>query len=226
MSGVTNTFRFLGPSNSQKKMPCQVPSASRPSSSGTSTCGPASDARTCDGAFSSPSSMCSQPQSSPTTRSMPRPTYVLEDGTGFFPHDYFRLADEAGGPDNLRTDFVARWLTARQAAQAADALEQDWEFYLAGTWGVCLRDVTPETIVRKNDLVSSLCELLVLARPNSPDWRDALRTQVDELDALEREFSPDYDRGDQQERPPTRDLLIAEARERYPDVFAEAGSTV
>jgi len=157
---------------------------------------------------------------------MPRPTYVLEDGTGFFPHDYFRLADEAGGPDNLRTDFVARWLTARQAAQAADALEQDWEFYLAGTWGVCLRDVTPETIVRKNDLVSSLCELLVLARPNSPDWRDALRTQVDELDALEREFSPDYDRGGQQERPPTRDLLIAEARERYPDVFAEAGSTV
>jgi len=157
---------------------------------------------------------------------MPRPTYVLEDGTGFFPHDYFRLADEAGGPDNLRTDFVARWLTARQAAQAADALEQDWEFYLAGTWGVCLRDVTPETIVRKNDLVSSLCELLVLARPNSPDWRDALRTQVDELDALEREFSPDYDRGDQQERPPTRDLLIAEARERYPDVFAEARSTV
>ena len=157
---------------------------------------------------------------------MPRPTYVLEDGTGFFPRDYFRLADEAGGPDSVRTEFVARWLAARQAVQATDALEQDWEFYLEGTWGVCLRDVAPETIVRKNDLVSSLCELLLLARPKSPDWREALRTQVDELDVLEREFSPDYDRGDAQERPPTRDLLIAAARERYPDVFAEAGLAV
>jgi hypothetical protein len=89
-----------------------------------------------------------------------------------------------------------------------------------------MRDVTPETIVRKNDLVSSLCELLALARPNSPDWREALRTQVDELDALERQFTPDYDRGDAQERLPTRDLLIEAARDRYPDVFAEAGLAV
>src|SRR5215212_1577021 len=50
-------------------MPCQVPSASRPSCSGTSTCGPISEARMWDGAFSSPSSMCCQCQSSPTMRS-------------------------------------------------------------------------------------------------------------------------------------------------------------
>jgi Family of unknown function (DUF6058) len=153
---------------------------------------------------------------------LPQPTYVLEDGTGFFPRDYFRLADEAGGPAELRASFAARWRAARRAARANDALEEDWNVYLAGVWGICLCDVTPETIVRKNDLVSSICELLVLARPNSPDWRRALRAQVDELDALEREFSPDYDRGEEQERPPTRDLLITAARERYPDVFSEA----
>src|SRR4029453_401634 len=69
-SGVTYTFRFRGPSNSQKKRPCQGPGARRPPSIGISTCGPASAARTCDGAFSSPASMGCQPQSSPTTRSI------------------------------------------------------------------------------------------------------------------------------------------------------------
>jgi hypothetical protein len=52
------------------------------------------------------------------------------------------------------------------------------------------------------------------------DWGQALREQVDELDALEREFSPDYDRSDQMDRPPTRDLIINAARQRYPEVFA------
>ena len=94
--------------------------------------------------------------------------------------------------------------------------------YLGGIWGICLRDVVPETIVRKNALVSSLCELLVLARPREADWRQALQEQVDELDALEREFAPDYDRSDQMDRPPTRDLIIKAARERYPEVFAAA----
>ena len=71
-------------------------------------------------------------------------------------------------------------------------------------------------------LVTSLCELLVLARPRNPEWRAALRGQVEQLDALEREFAPDYDRSEEQERTPTRDLLIEAARQRFPDVFREA----
>ena len=73
--------------------------------------------------------------------------------------------------------------------------------------------------MRKNALVASLSELLMLPRPGSADWRKALREQVEELDALERDFAPDWDRGEEQERPPTRDLLIAAARERYPELF-------
>jgi hypothetical protein len=50
--------RSRGPSNSQKKIPCQVPSASEPSPrSGITTLGPISAARTCVGAFSSPGSL-------------------------------------------------------------------------------------------------------------------------------------------------------------------------
>jgi hypothetical protein len=152
---------------------------------------------------------------------LPQPSYVLDGGTAMFPADYFRLVDEAGGARKLREHFAERHRAATAATRAAsDDLGQDWEGYMGGVYGVCLREVTPEAIVRKSVLVSSLCQLLVLARPRSRDWREALRAQVEELDALEREFAPDYDRGAEQERPPTRDLLIKAARERYPEVFA------
>src|SRR5829696_1890005 len=72
ISGATTTRRSRGPSNSQKKIPCHVPSASRPDSRGTSTCGPINPARTWDGAFSSPSSMCCHPHPSSTRRSSAR----------------------------------------------------------------------------------------------------------------------------------------------------------
>jgi hypothetical protein len=65
----------------------------------------------------------------------------------------------------------------------------------------------------------------VLARPADPEWRERLRTEVDELAELEREFSPDYDRSEERfGRKPTRDLIVAAARERYPDVFSPDGS--
>jgi hypothetical protein len=155
-------------------------------------------------------------------RRLPAPSYVLDDGTAMFPADYFRLVDEAGGTDRLRDFFAARYRAASQAEPGhVDRLDEDWNAYLDGIYGVCLRQVTPEAIVRKAVLVSSLSELLTLARPGDPDWRRELRSQVDELDAAERQFAPDYDRGPEQSRPPTRDLLIEAARERFPDVFAD-----
>jgi hypothetical protein len=158
-------------------------------------------------------------------RRLPRPSYVLDDGTAMFPSDYFRLVDEAGGVDALPEHFAARHRkAARVERAAADEVERDWEAYLDGTYGICLREVTPEAIVRKTALVSSLSELLMLPCPRNADWRRALRDQVDELDALERAFSPDYDRSEEHERLPTRDLLIGAARERYSDAFAGAAS--
>jgi hypothetical protein len=147
---------------------------------------------------------------------LPRPSYVLDDGTEMFPADYFRLVDDAGGPAALRAHFAERLAEA-----GGDDLESEWEGYLSGLYGVCLREVTPEAIARKTFLVSSLCELLVLARPADPEWRERLRTEVAELDELEREFSPDYDRSEARfGRKPTRDLLVGAARDRYPDVFS------
>ena len=147
---------------------------------------------------------------------LPKPSYVLDDGTEMFPADYFRFVDEAGGPDALRARFAERL----EAAGAGD-LDLHWQSYMDGIYGVCLWDVTPETIARKAKLVSSISELLMLARPAEADWRQRLRDEVEELDALERQFTPDYDRDEKRfGRKPTRDLLINAARERYPEIFA------
>jgi hypothetical protein len=146
----------------------------------------------------------------------PKPSYVLDDGTDMFPADYFRFVDEAGGPDALRALFAERL-----EAAGADDLDLHWRSYMDGIYGVCLWDVTPETIARKAKLVSSISELLMLARPAEADWRERLGDDVEELDALERQFTPDYDRDEARfGRKPTRDLLIAAARERYPEIFA------
>ena len=108
---------------------------------------------------------------------LPRPSYVLDDGTEMFPADYFRFVDEAGGPDALRARFAERL----EAAGGADDLDLHWKSYMDGIYGVCLRDVTPETIARKAKLVSSISELLMLARPAEADWRQRLRDEVEEL---------------------------------------------
>src|SRR5438874_4454234 len=132
----------------------------------------------CDGRAESPHEL----RSLIAARRLPEPSYVLQDGTGMFPADYFRLVDEAGGIEALEGHFAGRHRQATFArAAAVKERERDWEMYLDGTWGICLNDVTPETIVRKNTLVASLSELLMLPRPDSEDWRLSLREQVDEL---------------------------------------------
>jgi uncharacterized protein DUF6058 len=147
---------------------------------------------------------------------LPAPSYVLPDGGEMVPEDYFRLVDEAGGPKRLRQEFERRYLAA---GGEASELEEDWGGYIGGIYGVCLRHVSPETIVRKSELVRSIGRLLANPAPEDAAWQSRLRDEVGGLDALEREFSPDYDRK-RFERPPSRDLLIVTARERYPELFA------
>ena len=142
---------------------------------------------------------------------LPRPSYVLPSGTAMFPRDYFALLDDAGSPERMRAEFERRY--------GWNELEEDWEGYLSGLYAVCLREVTPETITRKCLLVDRLEALLAAPRPDEREWREELRTHVDALDALERPFSPDYDRV-QFGKPPTRDTLIAAPRARYPEIWA------
>lgn len=152
---------------------------------------------------------------------LPQASYELPDGTAMMPEDYFDLADAAGGIEQLRADFLARYRTAAAAENASPAdAEDEWEAYLTGEYGVCLRRVSPDTILRKGSLMRRIETLLESQRPDSDAWRADLRSAVDELDALERPFAPSYDRlrfG----APSSRDRLITAVRTRYAEAFAE-----
>jgi Family of unknown function (DUF6058) len=145
---------------------------------------------------------------------LPRPAYVLDDGREMFPADYFVFVDQAGGHAGLRTAFERRYAAA---GGTREELEADWEGYLSGLFAVCLKVVVPETRTRKEQLVRSIGSLLESPAPEEAVWRARLRREVWELDVLERDFSPDYDRR-RFEVAPTRDRLIAAARKRYPEV--------
>lgn len=135
-------------------------------------------------------------------RSLPAPPYP---GVEAVPADYFDLPDAA----------------AFAAAYDGPDPEEELAAYLDGAYFVCLRRATPANIVRKGELVEEVRSLLAAPAPGDDGWRARLRAAVDELDGLERPFSPDYDRT-RFERPPTRDELIAEPRRRWPEVFAAA----
>jgi hypothetical protein len=137
---------------------------------------------------------------------LPAPAYLLDDGTEMVAPDYLTFPDQAG--DDLEATFKDR-----VAAAGLDA-DAEWRDYLSGVYAVCLRTVTPETIIRKTRLVEEIEGLLADARPRDPDWRGALRTAIDALDELERPFAPldEHRLG----KRPTRKRLIEDPRERWP----------
>jgi Family of unknown function (DUF6058) len=142
---------------------------------------------------------------------LPRPSYVLPDGTEMVPSDYFAIAD-AG-----RAEFERRFLAAGGDPSEVDA---EWHYYLSGDYGVCLKELTPENIARKTNLVPLVERLLADPQPADAGWCEQLRTAVDELDALERPFAPEYDQA--RWGPSSRDRCITAARERFPDVLHPA----
>jgi hypothetical protein len=90
---------------------------------------------------------------------LPKPAYVLDDGTEMVAPDHLALAERAGGIDGLRDWFEAR-------------APGEWEAYLSGEYAVCLRSVSPETIRRKAELIAQIdaaaAELDALLRPFAP----------------------------------------------------------
>ena len=139
---------------------------------------------------------------------LPGPSAEAPDGTPLFPRDLLRPVDEAGGLDRLREDFEGRYVLAADAAGVVagpDELDDVWWAYLDGRLGRELRAVTPENVVRRDRLRTSVAWLLDHPDPGAWRWRDRLRARVDALDALER---------------PRPDGLPGEARRRHPEAFA------
>ncbi len=144
---------------------------------------------------------------------LPRPSYVLDDGTEMVPPDYFQLYDAAG--EGEIEDLFRRRLNAKASdlgCPCTDAqLKEEWEAYLSGDYGVCLREVTPEAICAKGVHMTAIEELLDRPSPHDRSWLRRLARHVDALDELERPFA-DFDRV--RWGPVSRDRLITEVRKR------------
>jgi len=138
---------------------------------------------------------------------IPLPSYLRSDGAEMVPADLFGPADDAGSIDRLPDWFTKHWPTAEEGAA-------EWDAYLSGQY-VCLQCVTPANIQRKTALVTAIEHALSRPQPELTSWLEQLHAQVDELDALEPPFAPDYDRlrfGG----PSSRSQCIDDVRDRFP----------
>jgi len=146
---------------------------------------------------------------------LPRPAYLLPDGTPMFPPDLLALVRSAGGIDSLADHFAQRIeLAARLVGFGPSTRETDWEDYLSGEYGICLRQVTPETLVLKEMLVERIGAALEDPRPEDSRWRHALMLDVRGLDALVRPFA-EVDRA-RFGRPTSRARLVEAPRLHWP----------
>jgi hypothetical protein len=137
---------------------------------------------------------------------LPLPSYIRNDGAQMVAHDLLELPRRAGGYDQLPEWFGQQFQSGRDAIR-------EWDGYLRGHY-VCLRDVLPETIQRKDELVKSITAALAKPEPENNDWLESLHRLVDELDELEPPFTA-YDRlrfGG----PISRDTCINAVRSRFP----------
>jgi hypothetical protein len=137
---------------------------------------------------------------------LPLPSYILTDGTQMVARDLLELPRRAGGYDELPEWFAQHFESTREAIR-------EWDGYLRGHY-VCLRQVLPETIRRKEELVKAIKAATAEPRPNDHTWLQALHQLVDELDTLEPPLAA-YDRlrfGG----PISRDTCIDRIREQFP----------
>jgi hypothetical protein len=155
-------------------------------------------------------------------RRLPRATYVLADATELVPHDYFSLADDAGGLDALPGWFARRLgqeLVARGLDASAERIATEWDGYLSGEYGACLRRVSPEGIAEKARLMAAIEAAIASPRTGDAGWRSALRRDVDRLDGMLRAFAA-WDR-QRFGGPVSRDRLVTAVRVRFGEVWAE-----
>lgn len=147
------------------------------------------------------------------TEWLPGATYRTADGAPWFARDLWRLHDDAGGSAGMRGLFERRVAAAARMIDHAIDPAEEWDAYLGGLYGACLRDVTPENIVLKEALVARLDRMLAEPRPDDRAWRERLYGDVDMLDGLLRPFATcDRIRFG---RPTSRDRLVTDVRRRF-----------
>jgi Family of unknown function (DUF6058) len=151
---------------------------------------------------------------------LPLPTYAV-DGIEMYPADFFVFPDSVGClGDQLKKQFFARYqrMAESYGQQIPEGqIGEEFASYLSGEYGVCLRWVTPETIFLKGLAMGKIDELLSEPNAGHTEWSAALRSWINRLDAMEREFAPcDTARFGSL---PSRVRYIDNVMAKYPDCF-------
>jgi hypothetical protein len=145
-------------------------------------------------------------------RLLPAVPYVLEDGTELVAPEYFELAHLSGSFAALPEWFARAYDRASARYPEAGTAQEQWEEYLSGMYAVCLRAVTPASIVAKGELMDTIERLTADPVPGVEGWRAELTAAVDALDALEKPFAL-FDR--ERPGPVSRDRCVTAVRERF-----------
>jgi hypothetical protein len=135
--------------------------------------------------------------------------YVLEHGTELVAPDYFELAHLSGSFAALPEWFARAYDRASARYPGAGTAQEQWEEYLSGIYAVCLRVVTPASIVAKGELMDTIERLTADPVPGGEGWRAELTAAVD---ALEKPFAL-FDR--ERLGPVSRDRCVTAVRERF-----------
>lgn len=147
---------------------------------------------------------------------LPQAPYVLADGTELVAPDYFELAEIAGSFEALPEWFARAYdqAAARAASRYPDAGTgaEQWPEYLTGMYAVCLRSVTPASIVAKGELMETIERLTADPHAEDDGWRRELSAAVNALDAIEKPFAA-FDR--ERFGPVSRDRCVDAVRERF-----------
>jgi Family of unknown function (DUF6058) len=147
---------------------------------------------------------------------LPKATYALPDGTAMVPADHAQLLIDVGGDaGRIEGHFRERFLAAGGMPELAD---EEYEAWLGGGYGACLRTTSPESIVVKSGLMNAIEALLSVPRPDDVAWGEALRGSVDALDAIERPFAR-WDR-ERFGAPTSRERLVDGPRARFPELWS------
>jgi hypothetical protein len=148
---------------------------------------------------------------------LPQATYRTPDGALWFARDWWRLFDDAGGVASVRLLFERRLAAAAGRIGYAVDVASEWDAYVAGLYGACLREVTPENMALKEFVAGALEQRLGDPRPQDGAWCAALRADVETLDGLTKPFAAcDRIRFG---KPTSRDRLITDVRARFTHVF-------
>src|SRR6185369_9711493 len=99
-------------------------------------------------------------------------SYRVEETILYFPHSYVDLVRQSskGHQETFKSDFIAEM---KDPAKLNAELENEWEHYCNGIYGICTLNASPQEIIEKEIAVKKLIALLNAHRSEElPDQKE------------------------------------------------------